>query len=173
MPMRLRTRNPLKSMQVKDIPTDVLVKEPKWNDVLELPEAFCATVISGILKNHKFAKSGELSIALVNDDEIQTLNKAYRNKNAPTNVLSFPDGGPAPILGDIVIALETITGEANEAGKSFTDHVTHMLVHGFLHLQGYDHENDKDAAIMEGLEVEILTKMNIDNPYIIKEPVAP
>lgn len=160
-------------MTDRDIPIDILVGTAGWNEALGRAEEFCLKVIKNMLADHQFKKTGELSIALVNDNEIQTLNQTYRGKDKPTNVLSFPDSGPAPILGDIVIAYETVAKEATERGKSLSDHLTHMLVHGFLHLQGYDHENDADGAIMEDLEVAILTKMNIDNPYIINEPDTP
>lgn len=160
-------------MPPEDYAIDVMVKDAKWCDALDNPETFCQDIIETILTHGDFHKIGELSIALVNDNEIQTLNKTYRGKDRPTNVLSFPDFGPAPILGDIAISLETVSHEAASAGKNFTDHVTHLLVHGFLHLQGYDHENDAEATAMESLEIDILTKMNIDNPYIINEPNTP
>lgn len=158
-------------MQPTRIPVDVIVKASKWSDVLSRPNEVCTKIIETMLEHHTFSKIGELSVALVDDSEIQVLNKTYRNKDRPTNVLSFPDSGPAPILGDIVIALETVTHEAASANIKFGDHFTHMLVHGFLHLQGYDHENDEDAVIMEALEIKILGKMNIDNPYIINERI--
>ena len=109
-------------------------------------------------------------MALINDSDMQALNKKWRGKDKPTNVLSFPDSGPAPVLGDIVIAFETVHREAEAANKPVQDHFIHLLVHGFLHLTGYDHMNDQDAKIMEALEISILTNFNIDNPYEINEP---
>lgn len=105
----------------------------------------------------------ELSVVLTNDEEIQELNKNFRNKDKPTNVLSFP--GEEDILGDIILSRETLEREALEQKKSFENHVTHMIIHGFLHLLGYDHMNDEEAHEMEGLEIEILEKLNIENPY--------
>ena len=147
------------------IPVDVLIKDEGWNSAIKNPEAFCKHVIGKAKTVVDFEAHGELSIALINDAEIQALNKTYRGKDKATNVLSFPDSGPAPVLGDIVIARETVTREAEAAGLSITDHLTHMLIHGFLHLQGYDHENDAEAALMEVLEVKALRTLNIDNPY--------
>tara|TARA_R110002020_G_scaffold317644_1_gene533270 strand:+ start:201 stop:662 length:462 start_codon:yes stop_codon:yes gene_type:complete len=110
-------------------------------------------------------RAGELSVALSNDEQVQALNRDYRNNDKPTNVLSFPVAEPAPLLGDIVLALETVQREANEKAISFEDHLTHLLIHGFLHLQGYDHENEDEAEIMEALEIRALSALAIDNPY--------
>lgn len=110
-------------------------------------------------------RAGELSVALSNDKQVQALNRDYRNKDKPTNVLSFPVAEPAPLLGDIVLALETVQREATEKSISFEDHLTHLVIHGFLHLQGYDHEKDEDAEIMEAVEISALNELAIDNPY--------
>lgn len=106
---------------------------------------------------------GELSIALTDDAQMRTLNRTYRDKDAPTNVLSFPADGP--LIGDIVLSYETIAREADAKGAAFTDHLSHLLIHGFLHLQGYDHENAVEAAQMEDLEITALAALGIDNPY--------
>lgn len=151
------------------IPVDVLIKDEGWNELIESLESFCTRVIDAAKSNAADLTPGEVSIALVNDAEIRALNKTYRTKDIPTNVLSFPDAGPAPILGDIVIARETVVQEASAGHLSIGDHLAHMLVHGFLHLQGYDHENEDDAEIMEALETKILKALNIDNPYKINE----
>ena len=122
-------------------------------------------------QTHKI-ESIELSILLTDNATIQELNKEYRLKDKPTNVLSFPltENTPEPLdgflaLGDIVIALETIQEEAKQQNKTFSDHYTHMLIHGLLHLLHYDHETDEDAEIMESLEIKILDQMKIKNPY--------
>ena len=151
-------------------PLDVLVKDPAWIESIENPEQLCLHVIETVQHNLEVYEQGEISIALIADAEIHVLNRKYRGKDKPTNVLSFPDNGPAPLLGDIVIARETLISEAAAAGNSLQDHFSHILVHGFLHLQGYDHDNDKDAAIMEALEIKTLRALNIDNPYKINEP---
>lgn len=152
-------------------PVDVLVKDPAWTESIENPQTFCLRAIEAAQSVLEIYQQGEISIALISDAEIHVLNRTYRGKDKPTNVLSFADNGPAPLLGDIVIARETILAEAAAANISVHDHITHIIVHGFLHLQGYDHENDKDADIMETLEIKALQALNIDNPYKINEPL--
>lgn len=107
----------------------------------------------------------EFSVLLTNDTHIQALNRDFRNQDKPTNVLSFPDGED-DYLGDIAIALETMVKEAKEQDKDFYHHFIHMVIHGLLHLKGYDHEDNKEAEEMESLEIKILADMSIKNPYI-------
>jgi probable rRNA maturation factor len=114
----------------------------------------------------------EVSVLLCDDEFIAGLNKQWRDRDAPTNVLSFPAGdvagdlAAAPLLGDIIIAYETVAREAAEENKSFQDHFTHLAVHGFLHLLGFDHISDEEAEEMEGLERDILAVLGIDDPYL-------
>lgn len=108
--------------------------------------------------------NAEVSIILTNDAEIHALNRQYRNIDKPTNVLSF-ELGDADLLGDIYISLDTVRAQAREMGISVADHTAHMVVHGVLHLQGYDHIDDADAEKMEKRETEILKKFGIKNPY--------
>ena len=107
----------------------------------------------------------EVSVILTNDAEIHALNKKYRGIDKPTNVLSFELGDDV-LLGDIYISLDTVLREADTENISVVDHTAHMVVHGMLHLQGYDHINDGDAEIMENKEIEILKKLDIKNPYV-------
>lgn len=111
----------------------------------------------------------ELCIRLVNKDEIQSLNRTYRSKDKPTNVLSFPidlpEDVPVPLLGDIVICPDVVFEEAQTQHKPYAHHFAHMLVHGCLHLLGYDHVTHEQAELMEPLEIAILATMNIPNPY--------
>lgn len=111
----------------------------------------------------------ELSIRLVDETESTELNNDYRGKNAPTNVLSFPFESPVPLepmlLGDLVLCVPVVAREATEQDKMIDDHWAHLIVHGCLHLLGYDHIEDDEAELMESLEINILQKLNIKNPY--------
>ena len=117
------------------------------------------------------APEAEVSITLTNDEEIHKLNKQYRHIDKPTNVLSFELGDDI-LLGDIYISLDTVVKESKQENISVQDHTAHMIVHGMLHLQGYDHIKESDAVIMESKETKILEKMNIKNPYVDKSAVC-
>lgn len=123
----------------------------------------------------------ELTIRLVDSEEIRSLNKEYRHKDYATNVLSFPaesmddfeglealcdDANNTRFIGDLVICLEVVNLEAKEQKKHYRDHLAHMVVHGVLHLLNYDHIDEQEAQIMEALEVEILAGLKIANPYV-------
>ena len=118
----------------------------------------------------------EVSLVFTDDASIRGINAEWRDQDKPTNVLSFPayplvpGGKPGPMLGDIVIARETVAREAVELEKSFDDHLTHLMVHGFLHLFGYDHMDREEAEIMEGLETRILATLGLSDPYAGQEP---
>lgn len=110
----------------------------------------------------------ELAIVLTDDSAIRVLNRQWRGIDTATNVLSFPTkdaGGDPPLIGDIVLAYETVAREAGAERKPFAHHVAHLAVHGFLHLIGYDHERDKDAKTMEQTERRILRHLAIPDPY--------
>jgi probable rRNA maturation factor len=136
-----------------------------------------SVIKKAILAAAKAASTGaaELAIVLSNDSGIQALNRDWRGKDQPTNVLSFPAapavvrGGkaqvPSPYIGDIVIAYQTTAREAVAEDKPFDHHLAHLAVHGFLHLLGYDHENDRDAETMENLERRILRRLAVPDPY--------
>lgn len=119
----------------------------------------------------------ELSLLFADDAAVRTVNRQWRQQDKPTNVLSFPamllrpGDMPGPMLGDIVFALETVSSEAVSQEIPFDDHLTHLLVHGFLHLLGYDHDDEQDAAIMEGLETRILAALDLSDPYENTDPV--
>ncbi|NGP16841.1 rRNA maturation RNase YbeY [Devosia aurantiaca] len=113
--------------------------------------------------------AAEISVLLTDDEEQRELNRQWRGKDSATNVLSFPQiepfGPVMGLLGDITMARETLEREAADLGKSLDDHFTHLMVHGFLHILGYDHLDDAEALQMEGLETQILAGLGIDDPY--------
>jgi len=119
---------------------------------------------------------GELTVRVVSRSESAALNARYRGKRGPTNVLSFPAGGGEPAaksrellpLGDVVICASVVAREAREQGKTLAAHWAHMVIHGTLHLQGYDHENARDAAAMEARERALLADLGFPDPYSIK-----
>ena len=161
---------------------DILIEDPRWEDIGI--EALATRAITATLAARAVPEAlCEVSLLACDDSQIATLNADFRGKASPTNVLSWPGeerGAPAPgeepappeagpdglvALGDIAIAYDTCAAEAAAAGRSLSDHATHLIVHGTLHLLGFDHENEPDAARMEKLEVKILGKMGIDDPY--------
>lgn len=159
---------------------EVLTEDNRWTDagLSALAQTACVVVLNELSLEADY----EISLLACSDERVAELNTEFRGKPTPTNVLSWPsqergaaipgmiphlpDGAPHELeLGDIAIAFETCVREAEEAGKPFSDHVTHLLVHGTLHLLGFDHINDPDAALMEGLETRILAKLGIEDPY--------
>jgi len=142
-----------------------IILDPRWNEFISSCDIELDVIFDSIVKNLKknFSKQ-EVSVVFMNDAEIQKLNKTYRKKDKPTNVLSFPSTEQDE-LGDILLSYETVLREANEAGISQLHHIYHLIVHGFLHLLGYDHENDEQALEMESMEILILKDLNMNNPY--------
>lgn len=141
------------------------------NKEMEFKE-FSQKILSHCFKIIGFScTKSELSLVFTNDKEMQKLNFKWRHKNKTTNVLSFPCTNtfdqPNEMLGDIVFSYETIKKEAIEKNISFRDHFIHLFVHGFLHLMGYDHQETKEAEQMEQLEINILERLSIQNPYQI------
>ena len=146
-----------------------------WDALAERIAAFTAS-IEPALHNARLT----VSVLFTSDDEIHALNLEWRKRNKPTNVLSFPmltrrelqslDAvGPPVLLGDIALAYETCSAEADEKDVALQDHAAHLLVHGFLHLAGHDHQDDAAAETMERLEIEALAKLGIADPYSIVE----
>jgi probable rRNA maturation factor len=151
--------------------TDVLVSAPCWQQEVE-SEAVVRRAIDAAAARAAAETSGaEIAVMLTDDESVRSLNRDWRSIDKPTNVLSFPaapmpDDVDAPRqLGDIAIAYETTRREAEAEGKPFVNHLSHLAVHGFLHLVGYDHETDAEAEEMEGLEREILRELGIPDPY--------
>jgi probable rRNA maturation factor len=114
--------------------------------------------------NTRLRGGREISILFTNDDAVRRLNAHYRGKDRPTNVLSFPQPS-GPLLGDIVLAAETVRAEAALAGKPLEAHMAHLIIHGFLHLLGYDHGGEEEAETMEAVERAALERMGIPDPY--------
>ncbi|MEW9899383.1 rRNA maturation RNase YbeY [Chitinivorax sp. PXF-14] len=115
----------------------------------------------------------EIALRIVDAEEGQQLNRDYRGKDYATNVLTFvyddmPEDAGLPLMGDIVLCDPVVRREAQEQGKTLHEHYAHLVVHGVLHLQGYDHEDDAEAELMEAREIEIVTKLGYDNPYQVK-----
>jgi probable rRNA maturation factor len=143
---------------------DVVIAEPKWRKpglTARLKRAVSATL------KHQKKTGASLTLLLADDARLKALNHDFRGKNKPTNVLSFP-ATDDHYLGDVALAYGVTAAEAKAAKKTIADHATHLVVHGVLHLLGYDHETDKDAGVMEPLEVEILAKLGISDPYRVR-----
>lgn len=151
---------------------DVRVEAGDWPSKAKLKTIATRSLAAAITRaKPKLAAEPELSLLFTDDAHIRTLNRQYRRKDKATNVLSFPAPKAqkakafGPQLGDIVFAAETISREAEDEGIAPDDHLAHLIVHGFLHLLGYDHEEDGEAALMEKLETAILAKLGIADPY--------
>jgi probable rRNA maturation factor len=158
--------------------TEVLVTADCWQAEPDAEAVIQRAVAAAAQLTDADAGDAELAVMLTDDTGIQTLNSNWRGIDKPTNVLSFPalqptgprgDDDAPRMLGDIAIAYETTRREADDERKPFNDHLSHLAVHGFLHLIGYDHENDDDAEAMEALEQEILAHLGIPDPYAERE----
>ena len=138
-------------------------------DIYIPDEQLVTSWIEAVIKEIKYENPVQVSFCVVNKQEITTLNNKYRNMNKTTNVLSFPyesmPGIEVPLLGDIVVCAEVVNEEAQQQNKSLPQHWAHMVVHGLLHLLGYDHIEDADAQIMESVEIQVLSNIGFSNPY--------
>ena len=153
---------------------DVRIEDAKWRKSLSNWEEVCERAVYAVLKNERLLGLPiELTIIFGNDALIKDLNKSFRNKDAPTNVLAFPTNNlyVSPILpnhiGDVFLAFETCKRELleNKGFSEFPDHICHLIVHGVLHLLGHKHDKHLEAKKMESLEIEILAKLGVKNPY--------
>ncbi len=156
---------------------DTIFEDTRWETVGL--EALAESAARATLGHLGYGDKGfEIALLACDDTRIQELNAGFREKDKATNVLSWPSEergaateGAVPLepedyeLGDIAISYDTCQREAEEAGKAFPDHVTHLVVHGMLHLLGYDHIRDGDATLMENLEISILGKLGVEDPY--------
>ena len=152
---------------------DIRVESPLWKR-----KRNAKAVVRRAIRHASSAlalSGGEVSVVLADDVSVRALNRTWRHEDMPTNVLSFPvDAGNADharphLLGDVVIAYQTVDHEANMQRKPFAQHLAHLAVHGFLHLVGYDHKTDDEAKAMEHLEALILARLDVPNPYIVRD----
>jgi probable rRNA maturation factor len=149
----------------------VTVEAEAWLTAVTDPDQLCRRAVAAVLAREAEVPV-EVSVLLADDAMVAGLNRDYRGQDRPTNVLSFPAGEPdwpgcpePALLGDVVVAFETTRREAETEGRGLLDHLTHLLVHGTLHLLGYDHESDDEAETMEAREVELLAVLGVANPY--------
>ena len=161
--------------------TEVLVVSDCWRDEPDAEAVIQRAIAAAAEAVEQDVGEAELAVMLTDDAGIRTLNNNWRGVDKPTNVLSFPAlqpsrasaPGDAPrMLGDIAIAYQTMRKEADDEQKPFEHHLSHLAIHGFLHLIGYDHDKDDDAEAMETLEQEILAQLGIPNPYGDRDPDA-
>ncbi|MBL4614926.1 MAG: rRNA maturation RNase YbeY [Magnetovibrio sp.] len=169
-------------MTSHNVPTlviDVCVQAGSWAEALPGYEAIAQRAVMAAVAQCAIAKAAhcddgaqwEVSVLLSDDAHVRVLNREWRGKDKPTNVLSFPGGDDDPLpdqplmLGDIAVALETTQREAGEQEITLADYFSHLLVHGMLHLLGFDHETDPQADEMEPLEIEVLDGLGIASPY--------
>jgi probable rRNA maturation factor len=152
---------------------DVMIESPLWDEQPD-SETIVRAAIAMAAKDTAKA-TAEVAILLTDDSAIREMNRQWRDQDKPTNVLSFPshaaNAKPAH-LGDIVIAYETLVRESKADDKPFAHHLTHLAIHGYLHLLGYDHMNDAEAETMERLEAELLERLGVPDPYTHSEPRA-
>lgn len=162
------------------VTVDVVVQSREWSVLAptkDLVAALARRAVGAALARAARARDGlslrdgaELSVALSDDASVRQLNSQWRGQDKPTNVLSFPGAeadelADAPHIGDIVLAFETVAREAQDDGKTLADHTAHLIIHGTLHLLGFDHETDDEAGEMEALEIAALADLGIGDPY--------
>ena len=161
----------------------IMTPTDAWMQTIEsFPKLVTKSVTTSVSASNRVHSNSEVSVVLSDAHELRFLNREYRGVDEATNVMSFPGDvldadedsftslGRPMVLGDVVVAWEVIRDEAADQGKAIEDHLAHMLVHGTLHLCGYDHENSKDAENMEELERQILLSMEVTDPYVPKAP---
>jgi probable rRNA maturation factor len=163
---------PVLQQRASPLQIDIQTQSPLW-DAQPLAAQTVREALGAAASTLSTA-GGEVSIVLTSDSAIRDLNRDWRGIDKPTNVLSFPASGQtaigdARLLGDIVIAYETLERECDDENRIFLHHLAHLSVHGFLHLIGYDHQTDVQAEEMEGLESKIMTRLNLPDPYFARD----
>jgi probable rRNA maturation factor len=150
---------------MKAAPITLIVQAPNWRKARGLPQALKAAARASLAASG-LPPGAHVTILLADNECLRTLNRAFRGKDRPTNVLSFPAAANREgHAGDIALAYGVARDEARAAGKPVAHHAAHLVVHGMLHLAGFDHRTRRDAAKMEGLEVKILSRLGIADPY--------
>jgi len=155
---------------------DIRIQSRRWREVEDLKPRIGAAITAAVaLAPVKPAPGAELNLLLTDDRRIRIVNRDWRGFDKATNVLSFPAAPPerigtSPVIGDIVLAYETLVREAQAEDKAFGDHLSHLVVHGLLHLLGEDHDSDAQAQRMEALETAALARLGIADPYAHSEP---
>jgi probable rRNA maturation factor len=152
---------------------EIVVAEPKWRTTRGLPAKLKRAAKLALEKSRKPKPNVALTILLADDETLRALNKRYRRKNKPTNVLSFPAApNDEAYLGDVALAYGVTREEARASAKRFSNHAVHLAVHGVLHLLGYDHETERQAKVMEPLETALLAHLGIADPYALRMKTA-
>lgn len=156
---------------MQSVVIDVSVRDPVWRRVIPGSVTLSRRAAAATLMKIDYELEGELGIVLADDNFVQCLNRDFRGKDEATNVLAFPTAvcagtwGKPSLFGDVVVAHETVVSEAFESSTSPNDHLAHLVVHGVLHLFGFDHKMDAEAENMERMEEVILATLGIKNPY--------
>lgn len=153
--------------QTEGLSIDLRIADPRWEALGDV-DALSAHVLG--LASARMRQGGEIAILLTDDAEMQALNKQWRGKDKPTDVLSFPSDAPEipgqpQYLGDIAMGFDTTLKDAEAMGRPLEAHASHLMIHGFLHLMGYDHIEPEDAKVMEPIETEILAGLGWPDPY--------
>ncbi|MBI3703744.1 MAG: rRNA maturation RNase YbeY [Rhizobiales bacterium] len=174
-PAPKRRRSVKTAAKRRGLPTavDIQIASPLWRAQPQTEPTVRAAIAAAAALS---TAGGEVSILLTDDKAIRALNRDWRGIDKATNVLSFPapdatPGAPTKMLGDIVMAYETLAHECDREARAFLHHLAHLTVHGFLHLIGYDHRTDSQADAMEGLESKIMTRLKMPDPYLARDLV--
>jgi probable rRNA maturation factor len=148
---------------------EVEIEADAWLEALPDAAARVRAAVEAALAEAKGPAEAEITVLLTDDAEQRTLNAQFRGKDKPTNVLSFPSPEfAAPHVGDVALAYETCAGEAQEQSKPLSDHLSHLVAHGVLHLLGWDHESDAEAEAMEALERKVMARLGVPDPYLAR-----
>ena len=152
-------------MSASGIIVDLITEDERWASISGI-EALCNRAFAAAAK--LVPATGSIALLLADDETLRSLNRDFRGKDKPTDVLSFPAHEmDRPLIGDIAVAFETCAQDADAQDKSLENHLSHLLIHGYLHLCGHDHEIEADAERMEALEINALASLGIPNPYFV------